>query len=184
MTLKSDIHKLTLSITDLGRSYVAEHKLTVARHPSETEQRLMLRLIAFALNASPTLKFVGELCNQDEPELCEPGLDGQYRLWVEFGLADEKRIKRACHRADRVLVCAYGGQDLALWWKQHQGKYTRIGHLQVLAFDNQQLDALLPFVERGMHLAITIDEEGSLLISNGLLDMNLQPKLLKPWGLD
>ncbi|WP_372873375.1 YaeQ family protein, partial [Shewanella sp.] len=118
MTLKSDIHKLTLSITDLGRSYVAEHKLTVARHPSETEQRLMLRLIAFALNASPTLKFVGELCNQDEPELCEPGLDGQYRLWVEFGLADEKRIKRASHRADKVLVCAYGGQDLTGWWKQ------------------------------------------------------------------
>ncbi|WP_372870690.1 YaeQ family protein, partial [Shewanella sp.] len=111
------------------------------------------------------------------------GLDGQYRLWVEFGLADEKRIKRASHRADKVLVCAYGGQDLTGWWKQHQGKYERIGHLQVLAFSNQQLDATLPFVERGMHLAVTIDEEGGLLISNGRLDLSLQPQLLKQWQL-
>ncbi|QYJ73981.1 YaeQ family protein [Shewanella sp. FJAT-52076] len=179
MTLKSDVHKVSFEIADLRRGYFGYHKLTLARHPSETEQRLMLRLLAFALYASAGLKFVGELCNQDEPELCEQALDGHYLLWAEFGLADERRIKRAVHRADKVVVFAYGGQDLAHWWDDMAGKCARIDSLSVLAFDNPGLEVLLPFVAKTMTLAVNIDEEGNVRVSNGEYDVVIVPRSLK-----
>ncbi|MBT1446304.1 YaeQ family protein [Shewanella sp. JM162201] len=180
MTLKSDIHKVTLDIADLQRGYFARHKLTVARHPSETEERLMLRLIAFAMNASEGLHFHGELCNQDEPELCELELDGRYRLWVEFGLADERRIKRACQRASLARVYAYGGRDLAQWWQQLQGKCAQYQNLSVIAFDNAALTSLLPFAARTMDLAVNIDEDGGLELSDGQHEVSISPDFLQP----
>ena len=115
MALKATIFKAALQIADMDRGYYAEHPLTIARHPSETDERMMLRVLAFALHAGPGLAFGRGLSTDDEPDLWQRDLTGAIRLWIDVGLPDEKLVRRACGRADEVVVYAYGrGADL--WW--------------------------------------------------------------------
>ena len=118
MALKATIFKADLQIADMDRSYYADHSLTVARHPSETDERMMVRLLAFALHAGEALAFGKGLSTEDEPDLWLRDLTGVIDLWIDVGLPDEKRIRRACGRAEQVYVYSYGGHGADLWWKQ------------------------------------------------------------------
>jgi len=97
--------------------YYQDHALTIARHPSETEERMMVRLLAFALNADGTLVFGAGLSADDEPDLWCKELTGNIQTWIDVGLPDEKRIRKACGRADSVFVYSYGGRAAQLWWE-------------------------------------------------------------------
>src|SRR5690242_13559913 len=110
MALKSTIFKATLAVADLDRGYYAEHALTVARHPSETDERMMVRLLAFALHADERLEFGRGISSDDEPALWLKEYSGEIRLWIEVGLPDERLLRRAAGRADQVVVLAYGGR--------------------------------------------------------------------------
>lgn len=110
MAPKATVYKAQLQIADMDRGYYHDHNLTLAQHPSETDARMMLRLLAFALNASDSLQFSKGLCVDDEPELWQKSLSDEIELWVEFGQSDEKWVRKACGRSKQVQLFAYGGQ--------------------------------------------------------------------------
>ena len=108
MALKATIFKVGLQVADMERGYYGDHALTVARHPSETDERMMLRVLAFALHAGPDLAFGKGLSTDDEPDLWQRDLTGAIALWIDVGQPDEKLLRRACGRAREVVVYAYG----------------------------------------------------------------------------
>ncbi len=120
MALKATIFKVELQVADMDRSYYGDHALTIARHPSETDERMMLRVLAFALHAGPDLAFGKGLSTDDEPDLWQRDLTGAIALWIDVGQPDEKLLRRACGRAREVVVYAYG-RGVDLWWDRARG---------------------------------------------------------------
>lgn len=158
MSLKATIHKATLSISDLNRHYYAEHALTIAQHPSETDERMMARILAFACHANEELAFTRGLSTDDEPEIWQKDPTGHTLLWIELGQPSLKRIQKACPKADQVVIYNYGGNTADMWWKQHQQELTAFNNLQIYNIDFQQGKALAALAGRNMELHVTIDE--------------------------
>ena len=167
MALKSTIFKLELQITDLDRNYFQNHALTVARHPSETDERMMARVLAFALYADEALSFGKGLSSEDEPDLWRKDLTGAIELWIEVGLPDEKRVRRACGRANAVVVLTYGGRVADMWWQQNQAALQRQDKLTVLNIAAEDSKALGALAERGLQLQCTLQEGEFWLIAEG-----------------
>src|SRR6185295_12969669 len=117
MALKSTIFKAEISVADIDRGYYRDHALTIARHPSETDERMMLRLLAFALHADDALEFGRGISTDDEPDLWRRDLTGAIKAWIDVGLPDEREVRKACGRADQVHILAYGGRAVDLWWQ-------------------------------------------------------------------
>jgi uncharacterized protein YaeQ len=116
MALKATIFKAELSVADIDRGVYGDHTLTIARHPSETDERMMVRLLAFALHADERLEFGRGLSAEDEPDLVRRDLTGTLEQWIDVGLPDEREVRKACGRAREVIVYAYGGRAVPLWW--------------------------------------------------------------------
>lgn len=167
MALKSTIFKLDLQLADLDRNYYGNHTLTLARHPSETDERMMMRVLAFILHADDTLLFGKGLSAEDEPDLWRKDLTGSIEQWIEVGLPDEKRLRRACGRAAHVVVLTYGGRAAEMWWQQNQAALARQEKLTVLDFAPEQTRALTAIVSRGMQLQCTLQEGELWLIAAG-----------------
>ncbi|HEY4371095.1 MAG TPA: YaeQ family protein [Burkholderiales bacterium] len=157
MALKSTIYKTGLQVADMDRNYYAEHALTLACHPSETAERMMVRLLVFALNAHERLGFGRGLSDVDDPDLSLKDLTGQIELWIEVGQPDEKAILKACGRADQVKVYAYGNST-PVWWKGIETKLTRARNLSVYAVPPAEAQALGQLVERTMQLQCTVQD--------------------------
>jgi uncharacterized protein YaeQ len=164
MAIKSTIHKAILQVADMDRHYYADHALTIARHPSETDERMMIRCLAFALNASEALEFGKGLSDATEPDLWQRDLTGAIQLWIEVGQPDDKRILRACGRAGRVLVYAYG-HSAGLWWKPLAAKLERATNLTVLRIAAPAAAALGKLAARAMNLQCTI-HDGEIWMRN------------------
>jgi uncharacterized protein YaeQ len=157
MALKATIFKAELQIADMDRNYYHDHALTLARHPSETDERMMMRLLAFALNASETLSFGKGLSTDDEPDLWQKDLTGAIELWIDVGLPDEKSIRKACGRAARVCIYSYGrGADL--WRNQLGDKLDRNDNLTVIDVSAASSQAMAGLAQRNMRLQCTIQE--------------------------
>lgn len=165
MALKSTICKADVQIANMDSHYYAQHALTLAQHPSETEERLMLRLLAFMLHASDRLEFGKGISNDDEAALWQKDLTDQVELWIEVGTPDEKRVRKACHRAQQVVVYTYGGRPAAIWWQQNQKALERFDNLRVFNVARETSDALTHLYERTMQLQCTI-QDGTLWLSN------------------
>jgi uncharacterized protein YaeQ len=151
MALKATVHKVDLSIADIDRGYYQDHALTLARHPSETEERMMVRLVAFALHADPALAFASGLSDVDEPDLWQRDDTGAIERWIEVGLPDERRLRRACGRANRVVVVSFG-RNAALWWRQQHAALERLDRLAVLELPAEATRDLAALVRRSMRL--------------------------------
>ncbi|MDX1456353.1 MAG: YaeQ family protein [Marinobacter sp.] len=175
MALKATIYKVQLNIADMDRSYYADHHLTLALHPSETEERMMLRLVAFALNASDTLEFTKGISTDDEPDLWQKDLSDDIELWIDLGLPDESRIRKACNRARQVILYTYGGRAVPLWWDKIYGKLTRFDNLTVVNFPQEAGDELIELANRSMQLQVTI-QDGSVGISDGERHVEIEPE--------
>lgn len=167
MALKSTIFKVELQIADLDRNYYQNHTLTVARHPSETDERMMVRVLAFAMHADPALVFGKGLSSEDEPDLWRKDLTGAIELWIDVGLPDEKRIRRACGRSQQVVVLTYGGRVADMWWQQNQAALQRHDKLTVINLSTEDSRALAALAERGMQLQCTLQEAELWLIVDG-----------------
>ena len=163
MALKATILKAELNIADLDRHYYADHSLTLAQHPSETDERLLLRLLAFALHGHEHLAFTKGLSDPDEPDLWQKDLTGAIDSWIDLGQPDEKRILKACGRARQVVVIAYGNAALP-WWDAISPKLARTRNLTVRRFVTDT--PLAPFVQRNMTLQCTV-QDGQVLLSDG-----------------
>jgi uncharacterized protein YaeQ len=174
MALRSTIHKAELSIADIDRGRYADHALTLALHPSETEERMMLRLLAFALFAEEGLEFGRGLSAEGEPDLVLRDDTGAIRLWVEVGLPDEKWVRKACGRASKVVVLAYGGHKAEVWWRQQQAALERNANLSVASVDPDASAGLGRLAARTMRLSCTI-QEGQAWIGDGASGVSVAP---------
>jgi uncharacterized protein YaeQ len=164
MALKSTVFKADLQLADLDRNYFSDYALTIAQHPSETMERVMIRLLAFALFASEDLRFGRGLSNEDDASLWEIDPGGVTRLWIDVGLPDETRIKKACSRSDQVVVLSYGGRASDLWWQQQANPLARYKNLTVLQILPEDSEKLVAVANRTMKLSWTI-QEGMLYLA-------------------
>lgn len=176
MALKSTIHKAELSVSDIDRGHYATHMLTIARHPSETEERMMVRIVAFALHADEQLAFGGGVGTEDEPALWRRDLTGRVEEWIEVGLPEERRVRRACGVADRVVVVTYGGRGADLWWKQNANDLARQSNLDVVNLPYDATQALAKLAQRTMKLDCTI-QEGQVWVSDGAGSVTIEPQV-------
>jgi uncharacterized protein YaeQ len=179
MALKSTIFKADLSVADIDRSYYADHALTIARHPSETDERMMVRLLAFALHADEGLAFGRGLSAEDEPDLWQRDLTGSIDKWIDVGLPDERDVRKACGRAREVHVLAYGGRAVELWWQAASDKLERQDRLGVSEVPLEASRALGPLASRSMRLQVTI-QEGHVFITDGATSVAVDLRVLKP----
>lgn len=166
MALKATIFKAALEIADLDRHYYQTHALTIARHPSETDERMMVRILAFALHANDALMFGKGISTDDEPALWQKDLTGAVEYWVEVGLPDEKLVRRACGQADQVIVYTYGGRGAELWWSQNRDKLERNANLAILNIPLEASRELAKLAQRNMQLQCTI-QEGQIWFAQG-----------------
>ena len=164
MALKATIFKAELQVSDLDRNHFATHALTLARHPSETDERMMVRLLAFALDADDALEFGRGLSAEDEPDLVKRDLTGAIELWIDVGLPPEREIRKAAGRARHVKVYTYGGRSADLWWEQNRAALARLGNLTVVDIPDEVATAVEGMAERTMRLDVTI-QEGQLWLS-------------------
>lgn len=179
MALKSTVFKAHLNIADMDRDYYADHALTLARHPSETDERMMLRLLAFALYADETLQFTKGISTDDEPDLWQKSLSDEVDLWIELGLPDESRIRKACGRARQVVILAYGGRAVPIWWEKNRGKVSRFHNLTILEVSEADCDALAALAERSMTFQCTI-QDGQANVGDGEQIVVVEPTRLYP----
>jgi uncharacterized protein YaeQ len=164
MALKATIFKAVLQISDMDRNYYHDHALTIARHPSETDERMMLRLLAFALHAHPDLSFGRGLSTDDEPDLWRRDLTGAVELWIDVGQPDDKRVRRACGRAARVFVYNHGGHSASLWWQQVGDKLARTRNLTVKRVPQACSQAMAQLARRNMQLSYML-QDGQIWVS-------------------
>lgn len=174
MALKATIYKATVNVADLDRNQFLETALTLARHPSETQERMMLRLLAWIQFADERLQFTRGLCADDEPELWlrndHLGID----LWIELGLPDEKRIKKACSQAKEVALFTYNSRAAQIWWQQNQPRLAGFKNLSIWNLDDEQLAKLSEFAQRTMSLQATL-QEGTIWLSDTQNSLEIQP---------
>ena len=178
MALKSTIFKAELSIADIDRGYYRDHALTIARHPSETDERMMMRILAFALHADDALEFGRGLSADDEPDVWRRDLTGAVEQWIEVGLPEERVVRRACGRARDVRVLAYGGRAVDLWWLGSRERLERQDRLAVKEVPLDASRALARLAARHMSLQITI-EEGHVLVADGVTSLPMDIRALK-----
>ena len=173
MALKSTVFKADLQLADLDRHHFADYALTLAQHPSETMERVMIRLLAFALFASEDLRFGRGLSNEEDASLWAIDPGGVTRLWIDLGLPDETRIKKACSRADQAVVVTYGGRPSDLWWLQNADALSRYRNLSVIQIAPEDSEKLVALANRSMKLSWTI-QEGMVYLS----DATVTPRVL------
>lgn len=165
MALKATIFKADVQIADMDRHYYQDHALTLARHPSETDERMMVRLLAFVRHAHAELSFTKGLFDTDEPDLWQKDLTGAIDLWVEVGQPDEKRLLKACGRAAQVVVYCYSNST-SIWWNGISSKLTRARNLTVYAIAPATSLALSKLAQRNMQLQCTI-QDGQIWVMQG-----------------
>ena len=178
MALKSTIFKAVLQVSDMDRHYYQEHALTLARHPSETDERMMVRLLAFALHADERLEFGRGLSADDEPALWRKDLTGAIELWIEVGLPDEREIRKACGKANRVVVLCYGGRGADLWWEQNRDRLERLRNLTVVALPSAATQELAALASRSMGLQCSI-QDGQAWLTDGAQTIHIAPLRLR-----
>lgn len=180
MASGATIYKADVQIADMDRNYYHDHILTIACHPSETEERMMVRLLAFALHAHESLTFGRGLSAQDEPDLWRKDLTGVIEQWVEIGQPEERDIRRACGRAKQVVVVSYGGRGADLWWSHNQEQLKKLENLTVIALPAADTKALARLASRNMRLQCNI-QEGEVSIINSDTIVHLEPAhLIQP----
>lgn len=177
MALKATIYKADLSIADMDRNYYQEHNLTIARHPSETDERVMIRVLAFALHADPALAFTKDLFDVDEPALWLKDLTGAIDLWIEVGQPDEKRLLKAAGRAEKVVVYSYSATS-SIWFKGIANKIERARNVSVINIPSETSAQLEKMAQRSMGLQCTI-QDGQVWLTDGVETVLVEREALR-----
>ncbi len=190
MALKATIHKAQLQIADLDRGLYVNPNLTIARHPSETDERMLLRVLAYAMNlplddTQGALDLGPGLSDVDAPDLWERDLIGDIRHWIELGQPDERRLQKAASRSERVSVYSYAAST-PIWWAALSsslgGKLDRMDKVRVFAIDPEQCTALAALSERSMQWQITIQDGTAWINDDRQRSVDVTPRLLKDWA--
>lgn len=178
MALSSTIYKVELQVSDLNRNYFNAHSLTVAQHPSETLERMLVRLLVFAINASEQLAFTKGLSTAEVPDLWEKDSTGRITHWIELGQPSMKRLNQACNRCPRVSVYTYAENRARMWWQQNRSELSNQDRLQIIHLPAAQLDQLVPTLTRNHSLQCTLQEE-LVWFGNSQISLEIRPETLK-----
>lgn len=178
MALKSSISKVRLNVSDLDSDVYGDFNLAVARHPSETEARMMLRIVAFALHANERLEFGRGISTDDEPDLWLKDLRRDIDLWLDLGTPDPDRLRKACGRARQVVLYAYGERSFNVWWEKHATALERFRNLAVYKISDADRDALAALASPSMNLQGTISG-GELWLTNEAQTVEIRPSLIR-----
>ncbi len=182
MALKSTIFKANLQIADIDHSYYADHALTLARHPSETDERMMVRLVAMALHAHElvdtcggdgTLAFGAGLSDPEDPDVSLTDFTGRKRIWIEVGQPEDKPLAKACSKADAVFLYAFSSAA-DVWWRGMESKVNRLERLQAWRLPTEAAPALAALAERSMQLQATV-QEGEITLSSTRGSVHIVP---------
>ena len=176
MALKSTIYKIDLNIADMDRQYYAQHNLMLAKHPSETDERVMVRLIGFALYANEALIFGKGLSDDEEPDLWQKDLTGAIELWMDVGLPTEKDIRKACGRSRQVVMVLYGGRIADMWWDSNSKGLLKLNNLTVINLPETL--ALSGLAAKSINISCTI-LDGEILVSSDAGSFTILPSTLK-----
>ena len=176
MAIKSTIFKANLAIADIDHGYYADHALTLARHPSETEERLMVRLVAFAMHAHERLLPAGGLSTEDAPAFWRCDDTGSIQQWIEVGLPDERMLRKASGRSDEVVLITYGGRKAEVWRTENAAALAKLRKLTMWFITEADCEALQTLVERTMRLGVTI-QDGHLLFAGEKNSVEVTPVL-------
>ena len=181
MAIKATIFKANLQIADMERHYYRDHSLTLAQHPSETDERMMVRLLAFALHAHEYLEFGQGMTNDEEADVWQKDLTGAIELWIDVGIPDEKLIRKACGRANQVVVYCYGGRVADMWFAQNSAQFKRQKNLIIINLPVESTRELAKLAQRTMNLQCTI-QDGQVWLSDGAASVQVERVVLKAAG--
>lgn len=181
MALKATVHKVDLAVSDMDRGYYASHALTLARHPSETSERMMVRLLAFAMYADEMLTYGRGLSADDEPALWKKDLTGNIELWIDVGLPDERELRKACGRARHVVLLTYGGRGAGIWWNANQSALERLTNLDIIDLSAESTAAMAKLVDRNMAINASI-QDGHIFIGNAEETVLVEPVTIRRSG--
>ncbi len=181
MAIKATIFKANLQIADMERHYYHDHSLTLAQHPSETDERMMVRLLAFALHAHEYLEFGQGMTNDEEADVWQKDLTGAIELWIDVGIPDEKLIRKACGRANQVVVYCYGGRVADMWFAQNSAQFKRQKNLIIINLPVESTRELAKLAQRTMNLQCTI-QDGQVWLSDGAASVQVERVVLKAAG--
>lgn len=178
MALKATIYKAQIQFSDLDHNVYSEHSATIARHPSETDERLLVRLLAFALNATVDrdegpLEFAKDMWEPDEPSLWQKDPTGRIMHWIDVGQPDEKRLLRTSARVERISVYSFSSST-PIWWKELEPRLTRMVNLTVWQIPSAQSAALAALAQRAMKLQVTV-QDGAIWVDDGGTSVEVTP---------
>lgn len=178
MAIKATIFRAELGVSDIDRGVYGTFPLTIARHPSETDERMMVRVLAFALNAHERLEFGKGISNEDEPALWRRDLTGAIEQWIDVGLPDERLLRRACGKATEVMLYTYGGRGVDVWWLANQRDLLKQQRLSIFDVPLDASRELALMAARSMTLNVTI-QEGQIFFSDAARVVNVELRPLK-----
>jgi len=178
MAQNATIYKVELSVSDMDRQYYETHKLTVAKHPSETDERLVVRIVTFALNAHEHLEMTKGLSTGSEPDIWQKSLSGEIDVWVALGMPSEKVLRQSCNKAAKVIVYPYGGRVAGVWWDKVRSATSRFDNLQIIHFSEADTAALANLASRAMKLEVNI-QDGDVMVSVGESVAYVTPEIWK-----
>ena len=182
MAIKSTIYKANIAIANIDQGYYADHALTIARHPSETDERMMIRLLAFSLqahqleamcNGDGVIAFGAGLSDAGEPDVYIKDFTDQYQVWIEVGLPDDRAIIKACNKSEKAFVYAYQ-HSAAVWFKGIENKLSRLKNLEIFQIDDEISQRLAKMAQRSMQFQATI-QEGQIMMSDGDHSVDISP---------
>ena len=176
MAIKSSIYKAQLSVTDMDRHVYDTFPLTIACHPSETEARMMLRIVCFAIHADPNLVFGRGISTDNEPDLWQRSLSNDIELWIDLGTPDESRIRKASGRAERVLLYVYGDRSVAVWWAKNEAALKRFSNVSVVQISDESMQAMAALASSNMSRQGMI-EDGQLALSSAAHETLIEVEL-------
>ena len=178
MAIKATICKANIQIADMDRGYYEDLNLTIAKHPSETAERMMVRILAFALHAAEGLTFTeGISSKEDEPDIWLKNMIGDIDIWIDVGLPDEKKIKKACNRAKQVYIYPYAERKIQTWWQPIAGKLSKHKNLKIIALPDEVTKALAKLAKRTMSLHFNVQDE-QIWIGDSENNILVETKLL------
>ena len=176
MAIKSTIYKIDLQVSDMDRNYYQAHSLTLAKHPSETDERVMVRLIGFAMYANEALIFGKGLSDDEEPDLWQKDLTGAIELWMDVGLPTERDIRKAAGRAKQVVVMLYGGRIADMWWATNSKALLKTSNLTIINLPDTK--ELANIASRSMNISCTI-QDGQIMVGHDEGSFEILPTTLK-----
>ncbi|MCG8315957.1 MAG: YaeQ family protein [Pseudomonadales bacterium] len=177
MALKSTVFKATVSLSNMDAHLYKDIHVTIAQHPSETDERMMVRLLAFVLNDQERLTFGRGLSNEEEPAIYVKTLTDDIQLWIDVGLPDKERIKKASHKAEKVIIYSYGGNNADTWWQQNKNIVSGYKNVKVIKVPTETSINMAELVERTMHLSCNV-QDGTIWLSSDSLTIEIQMQSL------